>query len=86
MDQLFAGALNGGIQPTVMDTIMSETPTAILVHLQYGSHREKLILERSERPEISFQVPETLSPFRFRRSLISSERLNNWWKELWTKV
>jgi hypothetical protein len=46
MDPQLMGA-NGG-------AFAEQTPTAILVQLQYGSHREKLILERSERPEVGF--------------------------------
>jgi hypothetical protein len=54
MDQLFGAAVaNGGAQLADPSQQMS-TPTAIMVNLQYGSHRDKLILERSERPEVCF--------------------------------
>jgi hypothetical protein len=50
MDPPMLGA-NGGV--FAEPQMCQGTPAAILVQLQYGSHREKLILERSERPEVS---------------------------------
>lgn len=50
MDQLFGTGPNG-MHNISSDMPCQSNPTAILVHLQYGSHRDKLILERSERPE-----------------------------------
>lgn len=61
MDQLFgAPASNNGGGIQLLDNQQQQPPnsqqagipTAIMVHLQYGSHREKLILERTERPEV----------------------------------